>query len=74
MSAADARADALACYRAALAAVEPARLLRERLGRAGSRLVLGGEASHAGPVIVLAAGKAARASPHGATLPASDRP
>jgi glycerate-2-kinase len=61
MTASDARADALACYRAALVAVEPSRLVRERLVRTGARLVLSGVASHAGPVSVLAAGKAALA-------------
>jgi hydroxypyruvate reductase len=57
MTASAAGADALACYRAALAAVEPARLVRQRLFRAGAPLALG----HQGPVIVLAAGKAALA-------------
>jgi glycerate-2-kinase len=57
----DPRADALACYRAAVAAVEPSRLVRGRLARAGSCLVLDGRTSPGGPVIVLSAGKAALA-------------
>ena len=58
MTASRERADALACYRAALDAVEPARLVKEHLTRFGSRLVLRSGARHAGPVFVVSAGKA----------------
>ena len=57
------RADALACVAAALAAVEPARLLRKSLERRGASLTLrraptDAAARHAGPVVVVGAGKA----------------
>jgi hydroxypyruvate reductase len=57
-------AEALACYAAALAAVEPAGLVAGALERVGGHLVLGGREggsppSHAGPVLVVGAGKAA---------------
>jgi len=60
------RIDALACHAAALAAVDPVRLVAACLGRDGSALVLRARdgrplARHAGPVLVLGAGKAARA-------------
>ncbi len=60
------RADALACHAAALAAVDPARLVARCLGRAGSTLVLrdgagGTRARHTGPVLLVGAGKAALA-------------
>lgn len=58
--------DARACFRAALAAVEPGRLVGEWLARDGDVLVLrrphlGAIARHPGPVLVVAAGKAAAA-------------
>ena len=58
------RADALACHAAALAAVDPGRLVARRLARAGDALVLSGAdgracAEHRGPVVVVGAGKAA---------------
>jgi glycerate-2-kinase len=58
--------DARACWAAALAAVEPGRIVRTWLARDGASLVLrrplGEElARHAGPVLVVAVGKAAAA-------------
>jgi glycerate 2-kinase len=60
------RADADACFAAALAAVEPAALVRAHLARVDAVLALrarSGErlAAHAGPVLVVGAGKAALA-------------
>src|SRR5439155_402070 len=60
------RADALACHAAALAAVEPGRLVARSLERAGGALRLRGRsgapvAEHAGRVLVVGAGKAALA-------------
>jgi len=56
------RADALACHAAALAAVEPGRLLRARLQRSRDALALvddaGTRAEHRGPVLIVGAGKA----------------
>jgi glycerate 2-kinase len=58
------RDDAHACFAAAIAAVEPGALVARHLAREGDALVLrardGGVAgTHAGPVVVLGAGKAA---------------
>lgn len=58
------RRHARACYDAALAAVEPASLVRAWLTRDGASLVLGPpgrepSARHVGPVCIVAAGKAA---------------
>jgi hydroxypyruvate reductase len=63
VSAAALRADALACHAAALAAVAPAALVARRLGRDGAALVLrdgagGVVGRHAGPVLLVGAGKA----------------
>jgi hydroxypyruvate reductase len=58
MMASRGRADALACYRAAVGAVEPARLVKEHLTRSGSRLALANGARHEGPVLIVSAGKA----------------
>jgi glycerate-2-kinase len=55
------RADALACHAAAIDAVEPGRLVRRRLARPDGALVLDGAGTHTGPVVVVGAGKAARA-------------
>src|SRR5579884_3308499 len=60
------RADALACWRAAVAAVEPGRLVAAVLGREGEALVLRDAAGrmrarHAGPALLVGAGKAALA-------------
>jgi glycerate-2-kinase len=58
------RAAARACFEAALAAVEPGRLVTAALGREGDRLALhvgSQDAVHRGPVILVGAGKAARA-------------
>ena len=57
------RADALACHAAALAAVEPRRLIAECLARDGRGLVLRDRqgrmlARHEGPVLLVGAGKA----------------
>src|SRR5689334_17438940 len=56
------RADALACHTAAVAAVEPGRLVRSVLGRDRGRLVLRRRertsAEHGGRVLVVGAGKA----------------
>ncbi len=66
MSWAALRADALACHAAALAVVEPGRLVARSLERAGGALRLRGRsgapvAEHAGRVLVVGAGKAALA-------------
>jgi glycerate-2-kinase len=66
MTSATLRADARACFDAALAAVDPVRLVGGRLHRRGDELVLadagGAEVGcHAGPVLVIGAGKAALA-------------
>ena len=66
MSWAALRADALACHAAALAAVEPGRLVAPSLAGAGGALRLRGRsgaplAEHTGPVLVVGAGKAALA-------------
>lgn len=58
------RADALACHAAALAAVEPQRLVARHLTSTSGALALRGRdgapmASHAGPVLLVGAGKAA---------------
>jgi glycerate-2-kinase len=71
------RADARACLDAALAAVDPARLVEARLWRRGAVLVLtdvyGGEIGrHAGPVLVVGAGKAALAMGRAAAALAGD--
>src|SRR5258705_12460238 len=60
------RADAHACLRAGLAAVEPARLVARALARDGGALVLHAPdgsviARHRGPVRLVGAGKAAAA-------------
>ncbi len=60
------RADARACHAAALAVVEPGALVARRLVRDGGGVVLLGadgrpSARHAGPVVVVGAGKAALA-------------
>jgi len=57
------RADALACHAAALAAVEPGALVAAHLARDAGTLRLRDDvaASHAGPVLVVGAGKAALA-------------
>jgi len=60
------RADARACHAAALAGVEPSRLVAAHLRADGDRLVLGrpgdsAHAEHVGPVVVVGAGKAALA-------------
>jgi glycerate 2-kinase len=77
MSAAGLRRDALACHGAALAAVEPGRLVGARLERVDGTLVLRGPAgvelaSHAGPVVVGGAGKAALAMARAAATIAAD--
>jgi glycerate-2-kinase len=66
MSAAALRADARACHAAALAAVDPTRLVAARLERRDDGLVLRAAdgtplGRHGGPVLVVGAGKAARA-------------
>jgi glycerate-2-kinase len=61
MDAAALRADALACLAAAVGAVEPGHLVRRRLRHRDGALVLDDDATHAGPVVVVGAGKAARA-------------
>lgn len=67
------RRDAKACLAAALAAVEPAGLVRRSLARTDDTLVLQGATSgivlacHRGPVLLLGAGKAALAMARGAT-------
>jgi glycerate 2-kinase len=71
------RADARACHAAALAAVEPAALLAACLRRRADRLELVTRdgrviATHAGPVIVVGAGKAALAMARAATRIAGD--
>jgi glycerate 2-kinase len=63
MTVAGLRADALACHAAALAAVDPARLVRARLIRDDDRLGLLAPdgavlATHRGPVVVVGGGKA----------------
>lgn len=66
------RQDASACLAAALAAVDPAGLVRRALARTDDTLVLLGEAPgrvlgrHRGPVLLLGAGKAALAMARGA--------
>src|SRR5262245_60462684 len=69
MSGTTVRADAHACFAAAVAAVDPERLVRQRLWRDGATLRLaapGGDRSHRGPVILIAVGKAAVAMARGA--------
>ena len=71
------RADARACLDAALAAVDPTRLVAARLRRRHQGLVLsdagGGELGrHAGPVLVVGAGKAALAMGRAAAAAAGD--
>lgn len=66
MSARDLRSDAIACYAAAVAAVGPERLVAARLGVEPGAILLRTkegmlEARHAGPVLVVGAGKAALA-------------
>lgn len=66
MTAAALRADARACFDAALAAVEPGALVRRRLRRVGVELVLSAPdgivvGRHGGPAVVVGAGKAALA-------------
>lgn len=75
MTVARRRADAVACWRAALAAVEPAGLVATALGRDGDALVLRAAdgsilARHAGPVLLVGAGKAALAMARGASAAA----
>ena len=77
MTIATLRADARACLDAALAAVEPGRLVNARLRRHGDALVLtdpgGAEVGrHAGPVLVVGAGKAALAMGRAAATAAGD--
>lgn len=71
------RADARACLGAALAAVDPSRLVRAVLGRHAGALALGRRdprdaaagrpcGGHAGPVLIVGAGKAALAMARGA--------
>jgi hydroxypyruvate reductase len=68
------RADALACHAAALAAVDPGALTAARLARRGGTLVLVGDGgaceSHAGPIVVVGAGKAALAMGRAAAVAA----
>src|SRR5262245_24641874 len=64
------RAAARACFDAAIAAVDPARLVSGALRRSGDSLVLDrparGARVHHGPVLLIAAGKAAHAMAEGA--------
>ena len=65
MTLAEMRRDALECWRAAVDAVNPGRLVTARLCRRDDTLCLGAPgagvtARHAGPVLVVGAGKAAR--------------
>src|SRR5436305_849070 len=65
MTLAEMRRDALECWRAAVEAVHPGRLVSARLRRVADTLCLGAPgaavtARHAGPVLVVGAGKAAR--------------
>ena len=65
MTLAEMRRDALECWRAAVEAVHPGRLVSARLRRVDDTLCLGAPgaavtARHAGPVLVVGAGKAAR--------------
>jgi len=65
MTLSDMRRDALVCFAAAVDAVEPGRLVGAQLWRDGDTLCLGGRGPdvvgrHAGPVVVVGAGKAAR--------------
>jgi glycerate-2-kinase len=71
------RADALVCHAAALAAVEPAPLVRRCLARDGDRIVLRERtgatiASHAGPVVLVGGGKAALGMARAAAAPLGD--
>ncbi len=69
MSATPLRTAARACFDAALAAIEPCRLVEGALRRDGDALVLDGAgrpAVHRGPVLLVAAGKAALAMATGA--------
>jgi glycerate-2-kinase len=66
VSARDLRTDAIACHAAALAAVAPEHLVAARLGTDADGIVLRApsgaiEARHAGPVLLVGAGKAALA-------------
>jgi glycerate-2-kinase len=70
------RAAAHACFEAALAAVEPGRLVTAALGREGDRLELrvgSRGAVHRGPVILVGAGKAAGAMARAAATVAQHR-
>src|SRR5262245_29356072 len=74
MSGTGLRADARACFDAAVTAVDPERLVRQRLSRDGAALRLvasGGDRSHRGPVVLVAAGKAALAMARGALAAAA---
>jgi glycerate-2-kinase len=71
------RADARACLDAALAAVDPARLVARRLRRGGDTLTLADASGrevgrHHGPVLVVGAGKAALAMGRAAATAAGD--
>jgi glycerate-2-kinase len=75
--AAERRGDAIACWRAAVAAVEPSRLVAGALGRDGDALVLRDgagrvRACHAGPVLLVGAGKAALAMAGAASAAAGE--
>jgi glycerate-2-kinase len=69
------RADALACFGAALAAVEPGPRVAAHLVRTDGELALsdGGRWRHAGPVVVVGAGKAALAMARAAAAAAGPR-
>jgi glycerate-2-kinase len=71
------RADARACFDAAIAAADPGRLVGARLRRVGDALVLGDAGGaevgrHAGPVLVVGAGKAALGMGRAAATAAGD--
>src|SRR5262245_51973048 len=70
------RRDARACHAAALAAVEPGRLVAAHLARGAGGLALttpGGVVVHDGPVLVVGAGKAALAMARAAATAAGAR-
>jgi glycerate-2-kinase len=78
VTAASLRADARACFDAAIAAVEPGRLVASRLSRTGDALELRDPrgrvvATHAGPVLLLGAGKAALAMARAAAAAVGER-
>src|SRR5882672_7960909 len=72
MTAPRGRSDALACYRAAVEAVEPAGLVKDHLMRSGAKLALAGGAGHEGPVLAVSAGKAGLAMARAAAEVAGD--